>query len=137
MQKRDKLQPQCSKNNFTREPHSGVKIYPEIYEGQEEEQEEEESSTYSMHSWRRATCVTRSLDLHLSRRPYTTSRVHQAQKIGISKLLQQNASSDQEVQVNGWIRSVRKQKRIAFAALGDGSTIDSLQAVLKPEQAAE
>jgi hypothetical protein len=30
---------------------------------------------------------------------------------------------------------VRKQKRIAFAAVGDGSTINSLQAVLKPEDA--
>ena len=37
----------------------------------------------------------------------------------------------------GWVRSVRKQKRIAFAAVGDGSTISSLQAVLKPEDAAK
>jgi asparaginyl-tRNA synthetase len=37
-------------------------------------------------------------------------------------------------EVQGWVRSVRKQKKIAFAALGDGSTLDSLQAVLKPEQ---
>jgi len=33
------------------------------------------------------------------------------------------------------VRSVRKQKRVAFAAIGDGSTTGSLQAVLKPEQA--
>jgi len=41
----------------------------------------------------------------------------------------------EDAQVNGWVRSVRKQKKIAFAALGDGSTLDSLQAVMKPEQA--
>jgi asparaginyl-tRNA synthetase len=40
----------------------------------------------------------------------------------------------EDAEVHGWVRSVRKQKRIAFAALGDGSTLDSLQAVLKPEQ---
>lgn len=72
----------------------------------------------------------------LSRAAFSTSRVHYAQKIGIAKLLQQKDASQQEIEINGWIRSVRKQKRIAFAALGDGSTIDSIQAVLKPEQAA-
>lgn len=40
----------------------------------------------------------------------------------------------ENAEVTGWVRSVRKQKKIAFAALGDGSTLDSLQAVLKPEQ---
>lgn len=41
----------------------------------------------------------------------------------------------EDAQVNGWVRSIRKQKKIAFAALGDGSTLDPLQAVMKPEQA--
>ena len=40
----------------------------------------------------------------------------------------------EDAEVHGWVRTVRKQKKIAFAALGDGSTLDSLQAVLKPEQ---
>jgi asparaginyl-tRNA synthetase len=40
----------------------------------------------------------------------------------------------ENAEVHGWVRTVRKQKKIAFAALGDGSTLDSLQAVLKPEQ---
>jgi asparaginyl-tRNA synthetase len=40
----------------------------------------------------------------------------------------------ENAEVHGWVRSVRKQKKIAFAALGDGSTLDPLQAVLKPEQ---
>jgi len=30
---------------------------------------------------------------------------------------------------------VRKQKRVAFAAVGDGSSLHTIQAVLTPEQA--
>jgi hypothetical protein len=37
--------------------------------------------------------------------------------------------------VKGFVRSVRKQKNIAFLAIGDGSTFQPLQAVLSPEQA--
>lgn len=44
---------------------------------------------------------------------------------------------DAEVQVKGFIRSVRKQKRFAFAEISDGSTIEPVQAILKPAQAAE
>jgi len=44
---------------------------------------------------------------------------------------------DKEVTVQGFIRSVRKQKRFAFAEITDGSTVQPLQAILKPEQAAE
>jgi hypothetical protein len=39
------------------------------------------------------------------------------------------------IRVNGFVRSVRKQKKFAFAAIGDGSTLKPLQAVLTPEQA--
>ncbi|KAH7039096.1 mitochondrial carrier domain-containing protein [Macrophomina phaseolina] len=42
----------------------------------------------------------------------------------------------ERVSVDGWVRSVRKQKRIAFAAVGDGSSLAPLQVVLSPEQAA-
>jgi asparaginyl-tRNA synthetase len=44
---------------------------------------------------------------------------------------------DKEVKINGFIRSVRKQKRFAFAEISDGSTVEPLQAILKPAQAAE
>jgi asparaginyl-tRNA synthetase len=37
--------------------------------------------------------------------------------------------------VNGFVRSVRKQKRHAFAAIGDGSTVEPLQVVMTPPQA--
>ncbi|KAF1984501.1 asparaginyl-tRNA synthetase [Aulographum hederae CBS 113979] len=39
------------------------------------------------------------------------------------------------ISVNGFIRSVRKQKKHAFASIGDGSTLSPLQALLSPEQA--
>jgi len=39
------------------------------------------------------------------------------------------------VTVHGFVQSVRKQKKIAFAALSDGSSLEPLQAVLQPEQA--
>lgn len=69
------------------------------------------------------------------RRCFASSRAP-LQRIAVSDLLHQNAAAE-SVTVHGWVRSVRKQKRIAFAALGDGSSLESLQAVLKPDQAAE
>ena len=33
------------------------------------------------------------------------------------------------VQVNGWVKSVRKQKKVAFAVISDGSSDAGLQAV--------
>jgi hypothetical protein len=39
------------------------------------------------------------------------------------------------LQVHGWIKSVRKQKRIAFAEIRDGTTHQSLQAVIQPDMA--
>ena len=39
--------------------------------------------------------------------------------------------------IHGYVRSVRKQKRIAFAVIGDGSTLQTVQAVLSPQLAEE
>ena len=41
-----------------------------------------------------------------------------------------------DINVSGWIKSIRQQKRVAFAELTDGSTSDSLQVVLDPQDAA-
>lgn len=41
----------------------------------------------------------------------------------------------EQLTVNGFVRSVRKQKRIAFAVIGDGSTLQTVQAVLAPHLA--
>lgn len=57
----------------------------------------------------------------------------------IASLLESSAESTeeslQEIEVNGYVRTIRKQKRIAFAAVGDGSSLQPVQAVLTPEQA--
>lgn len=49
--------------------------------------------------------------------------------------LRTTPSVGETITVNGFVRTVRKQKRIAFAAVGDGSSLESLQVVLNPEQA--
>lgn len=40
-----------------------------------------------------------------------------------------------QVTVNAWIRTVRKQRKLAFAELDDGSSLSPLQATLEPGQA--
>lgn len=40
-----------------------------------------------------------------------------------------------EVQVNGYVRSVRAQKKTHFVSLGDGSSLDLLQAVVPADKA--
>ncbi|EMD00190.1 hypothetical protein BAUCODRAFT_102597 [Baudoinia panamericana UAMH 10762] len=57
------------------------------------------------------------------------------ERLNVSQLLSSGAEA-KDAEVYGWVRSVRRQKKIAFAAVGDGSTIESLQAVLKPEHTA-
>ncbi|KAA8646067.1 asparagine--tRNA ligase SLM5 [Aspergillus tanneri] len=44
---------------------------------------------------------------------------------------------NQDIKLQGVVRSVRKQKRFAFAEISDGSTIEPVQAFLNPTQAAE
>lgn len=46
-----------------------------------------------------------------------------------------NAQSGEIVIVHGFVQSIRKQKKVAFAALSDGSSIEPLQVVLTPDQA--
>jgi len=49
----------------------------------------------------------------------------------ISHLLDDgNASLDSEVAVSGWVRSIRKQKAVAFVSVNDGSSVDSMQVVV-------
>lgn len=104
-----------------------------------------------MRAWRRATKLAPQTKISLPciRRYWRTSEatsragsicdesVPRAQgKLG--DLLQQSAESDEllgQLEVEGFVRSIRKQKRIAFAAIGDGSNLQPIQAVLEPAQA--
>ncbi|KAK6442888.1 asparaginyl-tRNA synthetase [Oleoguttula sp. CCFEE 5521] len=84
-----------------------------------------------MRAWRPLRKHLRDLDAVHRRWSSTKSS-----RNGIAALLDGDAVDDAaNVTVNGWVRSVRKQKKVAFAAIADGSTVTALQAVLKPEQA--
>jgi asparaginyl-tRNA synthetase len=52
----------------------------------------------------------------------------------VSKLLDSPPSTD-NVTVNGFIRSIRNQKARSFAVIGDGTSLQPLQALLTPAQA--
>lgn len=52
----------------------------------------------------------------------------------MQNLLQSQVSSS-DVTVNGFVRSIRKQKTRSFAAIGDGTSLEPLQALLTPAQA--
>lgn len=45
-----------------------------------------------------------------------------------------NESDRNPVTVQGFVRSIRKQKNVAFVSLGDGTTLKPLQVVLSPHQ---
>jgi len=47
----------------------------------------------------------------------------------------QNTNNGDTVTVHGFVQSLRKQKKVAFVALTDGSSIEPLQVVLSPDQA--
>ncbi|KZF21767.1 asparaginyl-tRNA synthetase [Xylona heveae TC161] len=73
-------------------------------------------------------CLRRLHDL-TSSKPSIASVLHSTEQ------LPQDSESSKSLTINGFIRSVRKQKRFCFAAVGDGSTVQPLQAVLTPAQA--
>lgn len=65
-------------------------------------------------------------------------RSYTSRKLRISDLLTRSgiSAADNHIGINGYIRTIRKQKRIAFASVQDGSSIHAVQVVLSPEQAA-
>ncbi|KAJ1931152.1 hypothetical protein EC988_009880, partial [Linderina pennispora] len=44
--------------------------------------------------------------------------------------------SGTDVKISGWVRSVRQQKRIAFAEVSDGSTMRGIQVIMDDPQLA-
>ena len=108
-------------------------------------------SNLGMRAWRG---VTGSKPLHRTFPPSTrcywrtteaTKRIGSITEQSVAKahgklgdLVQSSAKSDEhlgEVEIEGYVRSIRKQKRVAFAAVGDGSNLQPVQAVLEPSQA--
>ena len=67
----------------------------------------------------------------------TSGRVHTVAQLLGANASAQSTTHDEAVTLNGFVRSVRKQKRVAFAAIGDGSSLNAVQAVLTPAQAGQ
>jgi len=66
---------------------------------------------------------------------HTSSILQEAAASSIAHLLDKGPARPEKVVVNGFIRSIRNQKQHSFAAIGDGSTLEPLQALLSPAQA--
>lgn len=94
----------------------------------------------AMQTWRR-TLATSAARLGYNNPPLATTPGPPA--LRCAQILQESRRNgpcslqEQEIKVKGFIRSVRKQKRFAFAEISDGSTVEALQALLSPSQAAE
>lgn len=89
-----------------------------------------------MQTWRRSfsTSVIRySQSASLGSR----NRLRCAELLNASGKEKAHQFENENITLKGFIRSVRKQKRFAFAEISDGSTVQSLQAILTPDQAAE
>lgn len=87
-----------------------------------------------MRAWRAARWNAMCLEA-AARRTFTASAITARDQTAADLL--QNGSRDANVSVHGWVRSVRKQKKVAFVSLGDGSTVENLQATLPPDQATD
>ncbi|KAM0161110.1 hypothetical protein ACHAPG_002588 [Botrytis cinerea] len=70
-------------------------------------------------------------------RSFSISYPTRASQLSVAKLLGTSPENVDEVKVNvnGFIRSIRNQKKISFASIGDGSSVQPLQALLTPQQA--
>ncbi|TGO08853.1 hypothetical protein BTUL_0188g00010 [Botrytis tulipae] len=70
-------------------------------------------------------------------RRFSISYPTRSSQLSVAKLLGTAPENVDEVKVNvnGFIRSIRNQKKISFASIGDGSSVQPLQALLTPQQA--
>jgi asparaginyl-tRNA synthetase len=51
----------------------------------------------------------------------------------IQQLLKEACKGPIPVEVKGWVRTIRAQKNVAFLSINDGSQVEPLQVVCKPE----
>lgn len=70
-------------------------------------------------------------------RSFCISSPTRSSQVSVAKLLGTSPENINEakINVNGFIRSIRNQKRLSFASIGDGSSVQPLQALLTPQQA--
>lgn len=79
-------------------------------------------------------CLRLGAQGRVQQRLHSSAPSPTASPLSVAKLLATPAD-DGERQVYGFVRSIRKQKTRAFAAIGDGSSLEPLQALLTPAQA--
>lgn len=82
-------------------------------------------------------CLQQRAALHLTKR-LANGRAQRVYSNTVQQRLSdvlKNTQSGDIVTVHGFVQSIRKQKKVAFAALSDGSSIEPLQVVLTPDQA--
>ncbi|KAL4931226.1 asparagine--tRNA ligase SLM5 [Aspergillus undulatus] len=90
-----------------------------------------------MQTWRRTFVTSLARLNHRLPAQSPSLRLFRCAQILRESLQKPCALENQEVKINGFIRSIRKQKRLAFAEISDGSSLRAIQATLKPSQAAE
>ena len=74
----------------------------------------------------------RLASIHSSRSLYSSAR---KPPHSVADLLDTPPATPDTVIVNGFVRSIRNQKNRSFASIGDGSSLEPLQALLTPQQA--
>lgn len=95
------------------------------------------SKSQAMSLWRRCFTTSAAALNHQKSRPHPIP-CSQILSHGVKNATPSdhpNAYDNSEIRIQGFIRSVRKQKRFAFAEISDGSTIQPIQAILSPDQA--
>jgi asparaginyl-tRNA synthetase len=65
---------------------------------------------------------------------WTSRRFQHSLPRSIAQLFQDPPSSQSQLTIHGYVRSVRSLKKVSFVDLSDGSSHQSLMCVLKPEQ---
>ena len=85
-----------------------------------------------MRAVRGQKCIARRLG---SRRTFAAAPPSRPPRVTVAQLQRLPGAAAHDVDLCGWVRSVRKQKQVAFAAVGDASTTASIQAVLQPAAA--
>jgi len=88
-----------------------------------------------MQAWRSACKVQSSASGVIKTFRSFSTTLQRRQNHSIAALLESAVPEGSTIQVNGFVQSVRKLKKVAFAAIRDGSSLQPLQAVLSPEQA--
>lgn len=71
----------------------------------------------------------------LGTRDYIRDYIHTSRDNIAGLLEYKPVDAIKDIEVNGFVRSVRSQKRYHFVSLGDGSTLEPLQAVVPAYQA--